>query len=391
MASVSRSRIVIVGGGFAGLATAVRMAEAGATVTLLEATQLGAEASTRNQGWLHSGAVFVRETRGIELARRCYRSLVQTLEFCPESLEYGHIGMLYLFARPDSPTAPWEKAWKQAGLPFRTVPPDELQRLLPGLATGKIQQARLLPDRAFRPTALLHRLADAARQAGVEVRQNCPVSGLRHDEHCVQGVITVAGDVIPAECVVLATGALTGRYWRQPLTPTIGGRTTYSRLVFKTHLVATTPALTTSPFCVPDCDGFNHLPHGDRSIFGSMRWKQIDDPLDLQVDPAETELLWKTTATLFPGMSTREASRRSEWAGTTQQLVPVNQFEPGETPLPTVVDHRFESPPWQNLWSISPGRATLWSQLAEEACRVILTDLGHSLIGLARPRWGEMA
>jgi glycine/D-amino acid oxidase-like deaminating enzyme len=43
-------RIVIVGGGVAGLAIAARLAQAGLPVTVLEASRLGQGATTRNQG-----------------------------------------------------------------------------------------------------------------------------------------------------------------------------------------------------------------------------------------------------------------------------------------------------------------------------------------------------
>ena len=58
--SSTSERIVIVGGGFAGLSAAARLAQAGLPVTVLEASKLGYAASTVNQGWLHSGAWFAR-------------------------------------------------------------------------------------------------------------------------------------------------------------------------------------------------------------------------------------------------------------------------------------------------------------------------------------------
>ena len=44
-------RVVIVGGGFAGLSVAARLAQSGLLVTLLESARLGFHASMRNQGW----------------------------------------------------------------------------------------------------------------------------------------------------------------------------------------------------------------------------------------------------------------------------------------------------------------------------------------------------
>ena len=84
-------RIVVVGGGIAGLSIALRLAEAGLAVTLLEASQLGSAASSRNQGWLHSGAWFAPSD--CELARMCHESLKQTLRFCPDCVEPQNVGV----------------------------------------------------------------------------------------------------------------------------------------------------------------------------------------------------------------------------------------------------------------------------------------------------------
>ena len=49
-------RIVIVGGGVSGLSIAVRLSQSGLPVMVLESSSLGQAASTKNQGWLYSGA-----------------------------------------------------------------------------------------------------------------------------------------------------------------------------------------------------------------------------------------------------------------------------------------------------------------------------------------------
>lgn len=83
MPSPSRSnREVIVGGGLAGLSTAMRLAQMGHAITLFERMQLGARASTRNQGWLRSGADTALDQPA--LSHLCHQELQATLAFCPE-------------------------------------------------------------------------------------------------------------------------------------------------------------------------------------------------------------------------------------------------------------------------------------------------------------------
>src|SRR5262245_6235550 len=108
-------RVVIVGGGIAGLAAAVRLAQAGLAVTLLESSRLGGAASTRNQGWLRSGALFAPQST--DYARLCRNSLDQTLQFCPDCVEPQTEPMAVLFSRPDTLIAPWKQAWTAAGIP----------------------------------------------------------------------------------------------------------------------------------------------------------------------------------------------------------------------------------------------------------------------------------
>jgi glycerol-3-phosphate dehydrogenase len=108
-------RIVIVGGGIAGLSAAVRLAQAGLPVTLLESSQLGAAASTRNQGWLHSGGLYALDSP--EYARTCYASLGETLKFCPGCLEPQIEPMAYLFTRGETLVKSWTDTWTTAGIP----------------------------------------------------------------------------------------------------------------------------------------------------------------------------------------------------------------------------------------------------------------------------------
>ena len=117
----SSNRIVIVGGGISGLSIAVRLAQAGLPVTVLEASRLGMGASTRNQGWLYSGAWFAPEQP--ELARMCYESHQQTLGFCPECLEPNSGRMVYLITDAQTDRNRWTSAWEATEIPYDNLTP----------------------------------------------------------------------------------------------------------------------------------------------------------------------------------------------------------------------------------------------------------------------------
>lgn len=378
-------RIIVIGGGFAGLSIAARLGQAGLPVTLLEASKLGTEASTRNQGWLHSGGVFARQN--VRLARMCHESLLQTLAFCPECLEPDHDGMFYVFSRNDALPGPWLSAWKEAAIPYESVPRSEVQAALPGIDLSQVQRAFRLPDRAIKTDLLLTMLAGAARNAGAELRTETPVVGLLREKRQVRGVLTGAGEEICGRLVINAAGTMTGGKLSEVWTAAVGEQCSYSRVVLKTHLVSVRPDLGRMPLCVVDGGGFNHLPHLQTSVFGSEHWYPVTDPTDVRVDPAETARIWEQVQRYFPHFDRAQALDIKEWAGTTVQALHVEQVAPGCAPLPTIIDHQVESPHFENLLSVYPGRATLWPQLAEQVRQAVLERCGTRTTDVSTPPW----
>ena len=67
----------------------------------------------------------------------------------------------------------------------------------------------------------------------------------------------------------------------------------------------------------------------------------------------------------------------------------VEQIEPGAALLPTVIDHSREAPCVYGLLSVFPGRATLWTILAEQTREVVLRKFESKLLETATPPWME--
>ncbi|MEX0704345.1 MAG: FAD-dependent oxidoreductase [Planctomycetales bacterium] len=379
------SRIVIVVVVVSGLSIAVRLAQADLPVTVLEASQLGAAASTRNQGWLYSGAWFAPEQP--DLARMCHESMQQTLRFCPDCVEPECGPMVYLAENSETDSSRWTSAWSAAAIPYERLSPETLLERFPDLAISRAGEAFELPDRAIRTELLLRRLADAAQRAGAEVRTGTPVARLIHRGDSIQGVETRQGEVLPARLVILAGNARGGFLHPGFGVEPIGTQREVVLVALKTHLAAVRPEISRSPLCVIDADGFNHLPHPPVSVFGSNRWLSVRDAEDERPDTAEIERLWDHVGRLFPHVR-REERTVHEWSGTTVQAMHVDQIEPGQAPLPTVIDHEQESVPLANLISVFPGRASLWPHLAEEAQQVALNKLQSFNTPVAVPPWG---
>lgn len=380
-ASQTTQRIVIVGGGIAGLATSVRLAQAGLPVTLLEGSQLGSAASTRNQGWLHSGGLFALDAPAY--ARTCAGALAQTLKFCPDCLEPQVESMAYLFSRPDTLVEPWKQAWAAAGLNAVELPLDSVFSKLPGLQRDRIQHAFQLPDRAIRLEILLTQLAATAQNAGVEIRTGTLVRSLARQGDRIEKVLTSSGEEIRAKLVILAGGATGFSMCNEFLETGAGQQPDVELIVLKTHLIAAQPEVGLLPFCIPDREGFNQIPHRSASVFGSGRWERVSQPDD-QCDPHQADLLRQRIREFFPGLGS-EADHA--WAGTMIQPLRVDQIEPGGAIWPAVIDHARMAPHVTNLLSIFSGRATLWTVLAEETRRMVLAKLDHPVAATAHPPW----
>lgn len=378
-------RVLIVGGGISGLAVSLRLVQAGLPVTLLEASELGSAASTRNQGWLHSGAIYARES--VEYARACYASQMQTLEFCPNCAEPQIPPMVYLFSRPDAQVKAWTSAWEKAEIPHQEVPVEQVYRDLPGLCPGSIQHAFQLPDRAFRPHFLLAELAAAAQNAGVEIRTGAHVGGLMTHDSEVCGVVTSTGEEISGKIVLLAGGSRGFDLCEEFMVAQPGVQSDVELVRLKRHLVSLDREVGRLPFCIVDADGLNHIPHPPVSVFGTEQWESIHGD-DEHPDASRIEHLCGLIRKFFPAQAIGPKDR-STWAGTIMQALRLDQIEPGKMLWPAAVDHAASGTRISNLISVFPGRATLWSRVAEEARRLVLSKLDLPVTPTALPPWAR--
>lgn len=203
-----RAEICVVGAGYAGLSSALHLAERGYDVLVLEASRVGAGASGRNGGQVLPGfaaepealiaslgeararALWALSRRGLAKVRALAgtscdtRANVATIAAKP-----SHLAFIERHARLRS------DAFGDSGL----VP------LHAGAMPGLRGHGGLLDMRAFSldPEKYVAALAARARQAGADIREQTPALGLAR-EAGLWRVRTKAGDV-RAERVVLAT------------------------------------------------------------------------------------------------------------------------------------------------------------------------------------------
>lgn len=213
--------VCIVGGGFAGLNTALGLAERGVRdVVLLEAQALGHGASGRNGGFVFGG--FSRgeqallDELGPSRAKALYRGTVSAVELIRARIARHGIACQHTDAG-----VVWAN-WFRDPAPLRAR-----QRLLAehygvhwdwldrGALRAHVRSERysegLFERNAlhFNPLAYARGLAAAAEAAGVAVHEGTPATGLRRDGAGWR-VATPAGEVRAAQVVLACGGYLAG-------------------------------------------------------------------------------------------------------------------------------------------------------------------------------------
>jgi len=199
------TRVVVVGGGIVGCASAYYLAREGVEVELLEREEVAFGASGRNPGfvWLHCrNPGFALD---VSLAgRKLYDTLAEEL---PLPFELRASGGVMFFTTPEQGEvfAQFVEARKEHGLEMELVDGAEVRRLVPPIRPDVLGGSYCPLDAHIHTPLLVRALAEGARQEGATVREGVTATGLRRDGDRVAGVETDQG-FVEADHVVVASG-----------------------------------------------------------------------------------------------------------------------------------------------------------------------------------------
>jgi glycine/D-amino acid oxidase-like deaminating enzyme len=214
--------VAIIGGGFAGLSTALHLAEQGTDAIVLEAREPGWGASGNNGGQLNPGLKLdpdaIEATFGADLGRRmivfAYNTPVFTLDLIRrlgiacEARQNGTLRAAYHAASAAGVETTAEQCIR------RGMPVTLLDRNGAREATGTGRYVRAMLDRRggdVQPLSYARGLARAAIAAGAAIHGQTPAMSLRRENG--QWRIETPRAVVRAEKILIATNGFTDDLW----------------------------------------------------------------------------------------------------------------------------------------------------------------------------------
>ena len=196
--------IIIIGAGVHGASLAFHLAERGTAVLVLEKSTMGAGASGRSSGLVRMHYDLEPESR---LAWASFPYFRDWAERVGGECGFTRTGFLQFVAPEYTDALRANVAMHQRlGIPSLLITPDDVRRLAPSFAVHDIEAAAYEPESGYAdPWATVSSLLAAARARGAELRQECEVTAVLHENGRVTGVRTTQGD-FAAPVVVNAAG-----------------------------------------------------------------------------------------------------------------------------------------------------------------------------------------
>src|SRR6185369_13689939 len=223
--------VAIVGGGFTGLSAARAFARRGATVVVLEASAIAAEASGRNGGHVNNGLAVDYPQLAARVGKdracawyRAYDDAVDTVERIVQAekidCDFERRGKLKLAARPahyEKLASNFEQLRREADPDVELIPPERIQ--------DEVGTDVYCGGLLYRKSAQMHMgrfgrgLAETAAKHGAMIHANTPVqrlervNGMRYRVHTDRGVVQ-AGQVLVATGATRHGSVPSFWYWR---------------------------------------------------------------------------------------------------------------------------------------------------------------------------------
>lgn len=187
--------VIVIGAGIAGSSIALRLAEKGQRVILLEKGRVGTEASGRNGGGVRQQN---RHPSELPLAMEAIKIWGNMQDELDCDVGYRRCGNLQMTMSPEEDIFYRQiyKREKSMGLDAEMLSPKEVHTLVPVLAKDvNITGGKYCPtDGTANPLLVVKAICRVARQKGVEIRDHEAVTGLTAKSGRITAAFTDAGE-----------------------------------------------------------------------------------------------------------------------------------------------------------------------------------------------------
>jgi glycine/D-amino acid oxidase-like deaminating enzyme len=200
-----RARVVVIGGGIAGVSTLLALAEQGVSAVLVEKGRLAGEQSSRNWGFCRTQG---RDQAEVPLALESLRQWDRMNQRVGGDVGFTRAGACYLCETPAEVAAyeAWLDNARQWQVQSRILSPDEVDAVAPGSSRRWAGALYTPNDGRAEPQRAVPLVAQAARRHGATILTNCAARGFETKGGRISGVVTERG-TIACDAVVLAGGA----------------------------------------------------------------------------------------------------------------------------------------------------------------------------------------
>lgn len=207
----AKTAVAILGGGIAGIATALELAERGIATVVLEKGEIAAEQSSRNWGWCRQMGRDPREIPLVKVALEKWRGMNARVG---AETGYRRCGIVY-FSLTDAEIARREKWFdenvRQFGLDTELISGARAAELLPGGTRPFKGGLYTASDGRAEPFIAVAAMAEAARRKGAKIFTQCAVRGFETAAGRISAIVTEKG-TIACDTLVVAGGAWTRRF-----------------------------------------------------------------------------------------------------------------------------------------------------------------------------------
>jgi glycine oxidase len=303
--------VVVIGAGIIGSSIAWRLAQAGLRVELLDAGDLGGEASWAGAGMLSLGGELKRRNAWSGLALeslRLYPEFIRELKNeSGSAIDYRQCGAIEIATNSEE----WSQLFSQSaaqqefGVPSRQMTETERKEAAPALRDD-VTGALFYPEEAtVNPRDVLGALRVVCTDRGVQIAERARVLDLQIGRHSVE--ISTENEMLSTKAAVLSAGAWSSqiRIWRNDVlieTP--------ESFPVKGHLIGYQLKPGSLEFIVRHAQTYLLQRENGLTIAGSS---EQDVGFDRRIDLAITKDIAARARDLLPGLI--HAAPSSRWIG----------------------------------------------------------------------------